>query len=290
MQSAQIQLHARFETKHWWFVGRRRILHDLVHEILSPSPNATIVDVGCGTGANIASLTNQYRCVGIDISSEAIELAKSRFPETEFICGRAPRDLRSLIPEVQLLMLLDVLEHVEDDFTLLSELVTAVRPGTHLLVTVPADALMYGPHDQSFGHYRRYDKEQLETLWSGLPVSVRMISYFNTRLYRAIKGLRAWNQWRQRSLGEAATDFQRTWGPLNRWLAGLLAGEANVLVDLARGKRDRGYSRGVSLVALLRREADPIAPGTASPDQVGPETEMAVAAPRRGMPEDASHF
>ena len=106
MQSAQMQLHARFEMKHWWFVGRRRILHDLVHEILPPSPDATIADVGCGTGGNIASLTNQYHCVGIDISSEAINLASSRFPETEFICGRAPHDLGSLIPQVQLLMLL----------------------------------------------------------------------------------------------------------------------------------------------------------------------------------------
>lgn len=287
MQSAQIQMHARLELNHWWFLGRRRILHSLVHEIVPPSPDATIVDVGCGTGANIASLSDQYRCVGIDISSEAIDLAKSRFPETEFICGRAPHDLGSLVPEIQLVMLLDVLEHVEDDLTLLSDLVMAVRPGTQILITVPADPSLYGPHDKSFGHYRRYEREQLERLWKDLPVSVQMISHFNKRLHHAIKFVRAWTQWRGRSDGEAATDFRQTWGPLNRSLASLLAGEAKVLLDLARGKRDRGYTHGVSLVALLRREPEPTPAGTTSPDAVEPEP--AVATPPIAISENAAH-
>ena len=53
-------------------------------------PEATIVDVGCGTGANLAGLTDRYSCVGIDASSEAIRLARLRFPAVEFIHGQAP--------------------------------------------------------------------------------------------------------------------------------------------------------------------------------------------------------
>ena len=96
MQHEQFQLHADIEERHWWFVGRRRILCRLVAEVLPPSPQAAIVDVGCGTGGNIAALADRYPCVGIDTSAEAIELARRRFPKVQFIAGRAPNDLGEL--------------------------------------------------------------------------------------------------------------------------------------------------------------------------------------------------
>jgi 2-polyprenyl-3-methyl-5-hydroxy-6-metoxy-1,4-benzoquinol methylase len=78
MQAAQFELHAQIEDRHWWFVGRRRILNDLIRAILPPTHNSTIVDVGCGTGGNLASLAADYECVGIDSSRHAIELAAAR--------------------------------------------------------------------------------------------------------------------------------------------------------------------------------------------------------------------
>ena len=91
MQSAQFQLHAQVEDSHWWFAGRRRIMGDLVRQIVPPGQRQTVVNVGCGTGANLASMASEYTCVGIDTSREAIELARSRFPGTRFVSGRAPR-------------------------------------------------------------------------------------------------------------------------------------------------------------------------------------------------------
>ncbi len=93
MQSAQFQLHARVEESHWWFTGRRKIMRELVRQIVPPEQRPTVVDVGCGTGANLASMAREYTCVGIDTSREAIELARSRFPGVRFISGRAPDDL-----------------------------------------------------------------------------------------------------------------------------------------------------------------------------------------------------
>ena len=90
MQSAQFQLHADIEQRHWWFVGRRRIMARLIAEVLPPSPEALVIDVGCGTGANIAALADHYNCVGIDTSAEATELAQSRFPQVRFLTGKAP--------------------------------------------------------------------------------------------------------------------------------------------------------------------------------------------------------
>src|SRR5437773_2605103 len=125
MHSAQFQLHAQIEQDHWWFVARRAILRRVVREVLPANRNSIIVDVGCGTGANIAALADDYRCVGIDTSAEAIDSARRRFPRVDFLVGRAPADLGSLAAEARLFLLTDVLEHVPDDFAMLSELLAA---------------------------------------------------------------------------------------------------------------------------------------------------------------------
>ena len=120
MQSPQFQLHAEIEQSHWWFVARRRIMRRIVREMLPPNRSTTLVDVGCGAGANIATLADDYHCVGIDTSGEAIELAKSRFPRVRYLHGYAPGDLGEIASQSRLFLLVDVLEHVSDDFALLN--------------------------------------------------------------------------------------------------------------------------------------------------------------------------
>jgi len=270
MQTEQFQLHAEIEARHWWFVARRRIVRRLVGGVLPPSRATTIVDVGCGTGANVAALADEYRCVGIDTSDEAIRLARQRFPAVQFLVGHAPGDLGPIASEARLFLLMDVLEHVEDDFALLSELLGALEPGSHLLVTVPADPSLWSEHDESFGHYRRYERGRLARLWADLPVSPLVVSYFNARMYPLVRAVRALNRLRGRASGRAGTDFWMPPGPLNRLLAATFAGEARVLDALLEGRRTQGYRSGASLLALLRREPGRI-DTRRKPDDVGEE-------------------
>jgi hypothetical protein len=146
-----------------------------------------------------------------------------------------------------------VLEHVPDDRALLERLVTAVRPGAHLVLTVPADMALWSAHDESFGHFRRYDRAGLERLFAGLPVDTRLLSYFNSRLYWMIRAIRAWNRLRGHASGEAGTDFWLPSPRVNCWLESILAGESHRLVELLRGHRQKGHHRGASLVAILRK-------------------------------------
>jgi len=78
MDSAQFQLHARIERRHWWFVARRRIIRRVVGELLPTDRRSVIVDVGCGTAANLAALAARHDCAGVDTSVEAIALARER--------------------------------------------------------------------------------------------------------------------------------------------------------------------------------------------------------------------
>ena len=261
MQSAQFQLHAQIEERHWWFVARRRILTEVVQGVLPPSsPASTIIDVGCGTGANLAGLADRYDCVGIDTSADAIRLARSRFGAVKFIQGSAPRDLGPIIERAALILLCDVLEHVPDDFAMLSELLAAARPGCYFLMTVPADLSLWSEHDRAFGHYRRYSTRRFEQLWQGLAVEPVFVSHFNSRLYPIVKAVRSWNRLRRRSAGEVGTDFRMPGSAVNRALGGCFAGERHKLARLARGESVSPYRRGVSLMALVMREGGLVQP------------------------------
>jgi SAM-dependent methyltransferase len=233
----------------------------VVREILPADPESTVLDVGCGTGGNIAALADDYRCLGIDTSSEAIELARRAAPDVEFVRGTPADDLADMMSQVRLVMLMDVLEHVPDDFSLLSQLLASSSPGTYFLLTVPADMQLWSVHDESFGHYRRYDMARFARLWRDLPVRELLASYFNTRLYPVVRYLRRRNQKRGRTSGEAGTDLHVPARPINALLETLFAGERHALIDVLRGHRDDGYTGGVSLMAVLQRGEGEISHG-----------------------------
>lgn len=256
MQSEQFQLHAEIEQRHWWFVARRKIVRQLVEAVLPQNEGHTVIDVGCGTGANLASLADGYQTIGIDASAEAIELARQRFPGVEFHCGFAPDDLGARFAEADLVMLNDVMEHVPDDFSLLSSLVTAAKPGALFLITVPADMALWSPHDVAFGHYRRYDLPRFRETWTDLPVTELLAVPFNTRLYPLVRWIRNRNQRRGQSSGEVGTDFNIPAAPINSVLRKIFEGEARRLTRGIGSSNSTVRRNGVSLVAILRREND----------------------------------
>ena len=112
----------------------------LVRAVLPPHAGGTVLDIGCGTGANIASLMRDYTCVGADASAEAVAWCRRRFPGLRVEHGHVPAVLAEVAARADLLLLMDVIEHVRDDFLLLSEILAVARPCAYVLVTVPADA------------------------------------------------------------------------------------------------------------------------------------------------------
>ena len=284
MHSAQFELHATLEDSHWWFVARRRIVRRLIDHLLEnqvagrngrvPHPNPPpkserpaessrplVIDVGCGTGANIASLSDRYRCVGIDTSTEAIQWARQRFGHVRFIEGFAPKDLGSLVGEARLITMMDVLEHVKDEFALLSSILAECSPGAYVLLTVPADVSLWSKHDETFGHYRRYDPNSFARLWADLPVETMLLSHYNSRLYPLIKAARKFNRVFRRSAGEHGTDFSLPMKPVNWTFESIFAGEGEMLFDMLTHGEET-YERGVSLIAVLRRKAGASEPRT----------------------------
>src|SRR2546423_12038582 len=80
----EMQLHTyrityEMEGKHWWFVGRRKIIESFVEQVCRDigKRGARILDVGCGTGANLQMLASYGAAEGVDISPEALELCRA---------------------------------------------------------------------------------------------------------------------------------------------------------------------------------------------------------------------
>ena len=156
------------------------------------------------------------------------------------------------------------------------------------MITVPADATLWSAHDEAFGHYRRDTRERLERVWCDLPVTPLLVSHAMARLYPVVRGVRSWNRLRGRAAGHAGTDFTMPPGPVNTMLEGLLAGEADRLVETLSHPA-RAYRRGVSLVAILRREPGRIEPAGRPADvpadvAAWPHRDGAPVPPSRELP------
>ena len=263
MEAIHYELHAGIEDRHWWFAGRRRILRAVVERVCPPGAGRSILDVGCGTGANLAALADGWRCRGLDASSDAVRLAGERFPGLEVVRAEDPLERADWLREADVVLLMDVIEHVEDDFELLSRVLGPLRAGAHVLITVPADPQLWSPHDESFGHWRRYEAQRLRLTWQGLPVTERLLSGMNARLLPVIRTVRGVRRRLGRAAGHANTDFRLPFAPINSALTDFFAGESARLLRALDG--GRGYADGASWIAVLRREPGELHPRSKPP-------------------------
>lgn len=187
----ETQLFGRFfavEDRHWWFVGRRRIVLDqLAHSIPpadacypgGPEGVRRILDIGCGTGGVLPHLAPFGRAYGIDPSPEAARYAQQRGVPIALGSGFA---LPFRDGTFEAVLALDVIEHVEDDVGFLGEARRVLRPGGVAVLTVPALPWLWSSHDDVNHHFRRYVRATLERTVRAAGLEPVKISYYNSFL------------------------------------------------------------------------------------------------------------
>lgn len=148
----------------------------------APYLRGTIVETGIGHGSYAPLLAEFGHYVGCDIDARSIEDARQRFPGLAFECcdvGDRQRFLEVARGGADAIVSINMLEHIEDDRAAARALVEGLKPGGHVLISVPALELLYNDLDALAGHHRRYSRRSLVALFADLPVETLWVRYFN---------------------------------------------------------------------------------------------------------------
>jgi SAM-dependent methyltransferase len=140
------------EDTNWWFRGRRYLLRNLIQGL--KLRDALILDAGCGTGFARSELSRGGTVIGLDASPEAIAQGLDGKPVES--CVAYAQSIPFPSDTFDLVVALDIIEHLEDEMPALSEVRRACKSGAYFYVTVPAYQGLWSHHDEVLGHYRRY--------------------------------------------------------------------------------------------------------------------------------------
>jgi SAM-dependent methyltransferase len=178
MDRAALAHMAATEATHWWFVGRRSVIDAILDSIDLPQ-DGVILEAGCGTGGNLATLARRGHITAFDPHIDALAFAQNRHPDLDIRQGALPSELPYDEASFDLVAALDILEHVEDDRASAHALASLVRPGGWLLVPVPAHQALWGSHDRRLHHLRRYGRRQVLDLFADCDVDLVRVTPFN---------------------------------------------------------------------------------------------------------------
>jgi SAM-dependent methyltransferase len=179
-----------------------------------------VLDAGCGVGNFMSLIALEVDLlVGLDLSKLNVEVARERFrglPNVQVHRGDLDSDLPNIVgSEFDTVVLLDVLEHVEDDVALLEQCRQVIQPEGHLLIKVPACPWLFGAVDEASGHFRRYSPGLLRQKVESANWSVLSCRYMN------IAGVIPY--WIKSVLLRRKANFSRTFSPLQlRLIRGLV--------------------------------------------------------------------
>lgn len=233
---------------HWWFVGRRKILSCLLHSKIFPNGLSRVLDIGTGNGSQLRLFDHCCHILGLDCNTSTLDLARLK-RGVHFVQADALA-IPTTDGAFDLVSCLDVLEHLEDDYSALKESQRVCRKGGFLLVTVPAYQFLWSDHDEINHHQRRYSRGQLAKMIHETGWEIVKISYFNSLLFPLIAVARTClpkTRTNTSSRDELKSDFVHSFPrPVNWLLTQLFSAEGWFLPYL-------NLPFGCSLVCIARR-------------------------------------
>lgn len=174
----------RLGEEYFWFAAQNAIVEEMLDRRLPTADDGRrlrLLDLGCGPGNMLGRLARRGHAVGSDFSVDALAFARTK-------------GLRSLLSSdstalpfppctFDAVVALDVLEHVKDDRTALSEVARVVRPGGVFLFVVPAFPALWRHHDVMYGHFRRYRRREILDKVRGAGLTIERCEYIKCAFF-----------------------------------------------------------------------------------------------------------
>lgn len=227
------------EKQHPWYRARFTFVKALLEN--SSSYNMRILDFGCGSGEVLSECIRRgfVNVKGMDTSIDCIESARTRGINCELLTNAIP----SIDKQYDLILCLDVLEHLGDDLLYLEMFQNALSQNGRILITVPAHQFLWSPHDVFNHHFRRYSRRSLIKLIEKSGLHIESIRYWNSSLFPIFFVIRPLSRFLRRN---GSSEFALPPRIFRSLLFSLLTFEAKSKI--------MGSMLGVSLIAVLTKE------------------------------------
>ena len=208
-------------ASHWYYKAKLKALRRALVGVHCSS----VLDVGAGSGFFSRALLCEAQF------KEAV-CVDPNYPQDidELVNGKPLRVCRSVSSvSADIVLMMDVLEHVSDDLAMLTSYVNMARPGTHFLITVPAFMFLWSGHDQYLEHYRRYTLCGLEKVISCAGLEIERSHYFFGAILPIVAVVRGWKNLTEKSGQAEQSDMRPVPSLVNSLLHRICAMETAVM-------------------------------------------------------------
>ena len=165
------------EDRHWWFASRTRALNAVMEPILPKTSDFRLLDVGCGAGNMIHHLSRYGRVKGVDIDERPVKVARERGYDVDQFDATNPMPFDD--NSFDAVTSLDVIEHNEEDMAILTDSYRILKPGGHIIITVPAFMWLWSHNDDIGAHVRRYTAAEIKQKLTQAGFEIRRVTYNN---------------------------------------------------------------------------------------------------------------
>ena len=170
MDPSYAQRYRDLASRHWWWRARNDSVRDVATRLLGTRRDAAILDIGCGDGVLFSFLSRFGEVEGIEPDASVVsedtpwrQRIQIRPFDASFTPGR----------RYDLILMLDVLEHLDDPLRALRQVRDLLKDDGRLLLTVPAFQMLWTHHDDLNRHFRRYTKRELAQIARGAELQVQ---------------------------------------------------------------------------------------------------------------------
>lgn len=178
--------------KHYWHRARNRIVADEIRRV--SGERAKVLDIGAGRGITVKYLRDRHiDCLGVELGGANPLAGVEAF--IKYGCGAADLadDERK---QYQVILLLDVLEHLSEPDAFVRELLLLFPNCRHFIITLPACPELWSNYDEFYGHYRRYTMSMIDELAAKLNLEIEHAGYFFRIFYLPARLLTYFNRTR----------------------------------------------------------------------------------------------
>lgn len=224
MQKQIYHALAKVGRTYWWTLGQQYLIRTLwnAYGLKTDAGPVSILDVGCGAGDTLKYLSTWGDAWGVDPSEEALAACRALgLPGERLIQARAEKMDVLGSRTFDLIVALEVLEHLADPIPSLREIQKHLKPNGLLIATAPADPKLWSERDVRLHHAKRYRRNELAAEIARTGLNVLNSTYCNAFYYWPF---RLYLAWRRLQTGKAIPPMDRDTFETPPWLSTLLAG------------------------------------------------------------------